>query len=103
MADDARRNLLMLALPFGLEGQVAGPNQTVSEKVLLHDRLELQLIFIALLARDHADPRPAGFGVKCDSQAALSGRTQLVFELRRKALEGEVAVGLVNSPDRPRT
>src|SRR5437868_14464013 len=55
-ADDSRRELLMLAFPFGLESQVRRPYEAIAGQILLDDRLELELELSRFLARDLADP-----------------------------------------------
>src|SRR5690242_7003517 len=85
----------MLALPFGFERYICRPDQAVARKVLLKNRLELELIFGRVLARDLADSRPAGLRVKRDAQPPLLGRAHLIFEFGREPLESEVAVDAI--------
>src|SRR5947209_13609471 len=100
-ANDAKGNFLMLAFPFRLERQVGGPDEAVGGEILLDDGLEFELELSCLFAGDLADPRPAGFGIERYAEAPVFRRSQLVLELRRQALEAEIATDRVKFAGEP--
>src|SRR5437764_4615971 len=61
-------------------------------EILLDDRLELELIFGALLARDLLDSGPARFGIEREPDAAIARLAHGIDELGGQAPESEPAI-----------
>src|SRR5206468_5340963 len=81
--------LLAFGLPFGLERQIAGPQEAA--KVLRSDGLELELIFGTSATLDAVDARPARLGIKSQPNAVAAFIEQPIFELETGTLKCEIA------------